>query len=260
METAGLRARDMKERIAENLQRIRDEIAQACDRDHRDPREVELVAVTKTADVDAIGALLDLGHAHIGESRVQELVDRHSALQAKPTHKLDEPPPGTTTPQPAPARAHWHMVGHLQRNKVKPLLPIVEMIHSVDSLRLAEEINTTAARLGLDDKVHILLQVNTSREKQKHGLAVGAVLALAEQVMTLPNLKIGGLMTMAPLTEDAEKARFCFGRLREIFEEIRDEKILGPTFKHLSMGMSNDYIPAIEEGATLIRIGSALFE
>ena len=152
------------------------------------------------------------------------------------------------------------MIGHLQRNKVKPILKSVEMIHSVDSLRLAEEINTTAARIGLNHRVKILMQVNTSKEKQKYGLAVGAVNALAEQIMTLPNLEICGLMTMAPLTEDMELCRFCFVRLREVFEELSGEKIVGPAFQHLSMGMTQDYPIAIESGATIIRIGSAFFE
>ncbi len=151
------------------------------------------------------------------------------------------------------------MIGHLQRNKVKALLPIVEYIHSVDSLRLAEEINTAAARLGLDRKVKIFLQVNTSEEKQKFGLAVGAVSALTEQIITLPNLQVVGLMTMAPQVDDPEQCRFCFARLREIFEDLRSEKIAGREFRHLSMGMSNDYVVAVEEGATMLRIGSALF-
>jgi len=156
-------------------------------------------------------------------------------------------------------RPCWHMVGHLQRNKVKQLLQIVGYLHSVDSLRLAEEINTCAAKLGLAKKVKLFLQVNTSQEKQKHGLAVGAVGALAEQIITLPNLEIVGLMTMAPLTNDQEKCRFCFSRLREIFEELRGENVCGPNFRHLSMGMSQDYVTAVEEGATMLRIGSAIF-
>ena len=151
------------------------------------------------------------------------------------------------------------MVGHLQRNKVKHILPIIDFIHSIDSLRLAEEINTAAARLGMENKIKVLLQVNTSQEKQKYGLAVGAVSALAEQVQTLPNLQVCGLMTMAPFTEDENRCRFCFSRLREIFDEMRGEHVVGPSFTHLSMGMSQDYEIAVEEGATMLRIGSALF-
>ncbi len=244
------------EKIAENLHRIRNQIAESCTKSGRLPEEVTLVAVTKTVGREDINALLEQGQADLGESKVQDLGQKIKEMQESFTPKLE--PPGS--PVPSPVQPRWHMIGHLQRNKVKPVLKAVEMIHSVDSLRLAEEINTTAARIGLNHRVKILLQVNTSKEKQKYGLAVGAVNALAEQVMTLPNLEICGLMTMAPFTEDMDKCRFCFMRLREVFEELRGEKIVGPAFRHLSMGMTQDYPVAIEAGATLIRIGTALFE
>lgn len=277
----------MENKIADNLKRIQSNIADACSRVNRDPREVRIIAVTKTVDMDAVYALLRLGLTELGESRVAELVQRQAAAKEYLSRNQDLPR-GDNSKAPSAASPdddtlsgvapHWHMVGHLQRNKVKPLLPIVDMIHSVDSLRLAEEINTAAARLGLDHKVKILLQVNTCKEKQKYGLAVGALLPLAEQIETLANLQIVGLMTMAPLMSGAgdyleptdipalagpgklPDPRFCFTRLRELFEEIRGEKIAGPQFRHLSMGMSQDYIAAVEEGATLLRIGTALFE
>lgn len=245
----------MKEKIADNLKHVTDNIAEACARSNRDPRDVRLIAVTKTVDIDVIETLLSLGQADLGESRVQQLVERHTALQDSNIHPANGEVAAT-----APIQPHWHMVGHLQRNKVKQLLPVVDYIHSVDSLRLAEEINTAAARLGLAEKVKIFLQVNTSKEKQKFGLAVGAVDALAEQVQTLPNLRIVGLMTMAPLTADSGVCRFNFARLREIFDDMYHQKICGPHFKHLSMGMSQDYVAAVEEGATMVRIGTALFE
>ncbi|MBN1437603.1 MAG: YggS family pyridoxal phosphate-dependent enzyme [Sedimentisphaerales bacterium] len=246
----------MKKRIADNLQRIRDNVAEACLRKNRDPNEVRIVAVSKTVDVDAILSLLELGHLELGESQVQQLIQRDARIRETLARQreLHSTPESQALPRP-----HWHMIGHLQRNKVKQVLPLVDMIHSVDSLRLAEEINTGVAKSGLAHKAKILLQVNTSQEKQKFGLAVGAVSALAEQIKTLPNLEIAGLMTMAPLTDDAEISRFCFGRLREIFEEMRGERIVGPECTHLSMGMSQDYIAAVEEGATILRIGSALF-
>ncbi|MBN1764418.1 MAG: YggS family pyridoxal phosphate-dependent enzyme [Sedimentisphaerales bacterium] len=248
---------ETKKRIEDNLKCIKDNIAEACQRVRRDPQEIRLVAVTKTVDINAIRALLELGHCELAESRVQELVQRNAMIKESISRHVELP--GASDGN-RPILPRWHMVGHLQRNKVKQLLPIVEYVHSVDSLRLAEEINTAAARLGLNDKVKIFLQVNTSQEKQKYGLAVGAVVALAEQVETLPNLQTVGLMTMAPLTGDQESCRFCFIRLREIFEEIIDRKVCGPYFRHLSMGMSQDYITAVEEGATMVRIGSALFE
>ena len=215
-----------------------------------------MVAVTKTVEVDTIRLLLEAGQLELGESRVQQLMQRQAMIQEFLGRRQ-----GLGIDMSNPIRKPlWHMIGHLQRNKVKQLLPVVEYIHSVDSLRLAEEINTNAARLGLADKVKIFLEVNTSQEKQKNGLAVGAVEALAEQVRTLPNLEMVGLMTMAPLTEDQELCRFCFVRLREIFEEMRGKKVVEPQFKHLSMGMSQDYVTAVEEGATMVRIGTAIFE
>ena len=192
----------------------------------------------------------------LGESRVQQLMQRQAMIQEFLGRRQEL---GADLSNPI-GKPLWHMVGHLQRNKVKQLLPVVGYIHSVDSLRLAEEINTNAARLGLVNKVKIFLEVNTSQEKQKTGLAVGAVEALAEQVVTLPNLEMVGLMTMAPLTEDMDKCRFCFVRLREIFEEMRGKNIVGAQFEHLSMGMSQDYVAAVEEGATMVRIGTAIFE
>jgi hypothetical protein len=149
------------------------------------------------------------------------------------------------------------MIGHLQRNKVRQVLPIDVLIHSLDTLRLAEEINTAASKLNKYPKV--LLQVNCSNEPQKYGVPVGAATHLAEQIETLPNLQLVGLMTMAPLTHNKDVVRACFVRARELFVEISGEKIVGPYFNELSMGMSSDYEVAVEEGATILRIGSAIF-
>jgi PLP dependent protein len=251
------RPEEMKKKITENLRRIKDEIGEACARVQRDPSQVRLVAVTKTVEVDTIRMLLEMGQRDIGESRVQELVQRHAMIEESISRRQEM---SEETEEPLLPRPNWHMVGHLQRNKVKQILEIVDYFHSVDSLRLAEEINTCAAKLGLSQKVKIFLQVNTSQEKQKHGLAVGAVGALAEQIMTLPNLEVVGLMTMAPWTDDQELCRFCFGRLREVFEELRGERVCGEDFRQLSMGMSQDYVTAVEEGATMLRIGTAIFE
>ena len=247
----------MKEKIVENLERIRSSVADACRRARRESDEVRLIGVTKTVELSIIRLLMELGLMELGESKVQELIEREASIKETISGRL-ELLQGARGEEPV--RPRWHMIGHLQRNKVKQLLPVVDYIHSVDSLRLAEEINTAAARLGLNDKVKIFLQVNTSQEKQKYGLAVGAVTALAEQVETLPNIKIVGLMTMTPLGGDQDVCRSCFVRLREIFAEIRGGRVCGPYFRHLSMGMSQDYITAVEEGATMIRIGTALFE
>lgn len=247
----------MKKKIADNLKRIQDDIAGACARARRRPEDVRLIAVTKTVEPDIIRHVLELNLTDLGEAKVQDLLHRHAIIEESIQRRAAL---AAADNAPLLPRPRWHMIGHLQRNKVKQLLPIVSLIHSVDSLRLAEEINTMAAKLGLDQKVKILLEVNTSQEKQKFGLAVGAVTAMADQIQTLPNLQLVGMMTMAPLTEDSQIPRFCFARLREIFEELRGIRVVGPEFKHLSMGMSQDYIQAVEEGATLLRIGTALFQ
>src|SRR5687767_15210921 len=149
------------------------------------------------------------------------------------------------------------MIGHLQRNKVKPVLPLVSLVHSIDSLRLAEEMDAAAAKLG--KRVPVLMQVNASEEGSKSGVAVGASVHLAEQLDTMPNLQMVGLMTMGPLDGTENDTRRVFARTREIFEEMKWHKIGGTGLRHLSMGMSNDFEAAILEGATLIRVGTALF-
>ena len=158
---------------------------------------------------------------------------------------------------PAPAKIRWHMIGHLQRNKVKPVLPAVHMIQSIDSLRLAEEVDSQAAKINR--RIPVLLEVNASEESAKTGVAVGAAIHLAEQIDSMENMHIMGLMTMAPLEAPEEKIRRVFARTRELFEEVRWHKIGGTALRHLSMGMSNDFEWAIAEGATMVRIGSALF-
>ena len=219
----------------------------ACARCGREPGEVKLVIVTKSATIEAVEEVIGLGFVELGENRVQQL-KRVSA-------QIDEFLAGGGTG--LPEKVNWHMIGHLQRNKVRQVLPMVSLIHSVDTLRLAEEINASAPKLNLCPRV--LLQVNTSNEPQKYGVPVGAATHLAEQIESLPNLKLVGLMTMAPLTHNKDVIRACFVRARELFIEMRGEKIVGPEFTELSMGMSSDYELAVEEGATILRIGSAIF-
>jgi len=242
----------MRRKLAENLKRIRERIQTACGRSGRRPEDVRLVTVTKTVEVDIIRAVIEMGLLELGENRVQELVKRAGMINEylSRRRKLD---PGSTPPEP-----RWHMIGHLQRNKVKSVLPWVSMVHSLDNLRLAEEISKEAQHLGIT--VPVLVQVNVAGEKTKHGIAVGATSHLTEHVRTLPGLQIVGLMTMAPLTNDPEGARPCFRRLREIAEDMRHERVVGPEFTELCMGMTNDFEVAIEEGATTIRLGRALFE
>ena len=190
-----------------------------------------------------------MGFNHLGENRVQQL----KRVSAQMTEFLEAEDHHSELPD----KIHWHMIGHLQRNKVRQVLPITSLIHSVDTLRLAEEISAAATKLDLCPRV--LLQVNTSNEPQKYGVPVGAATHLAEQIETLPNLELIGLMTMAPLTRNKDVIRTSFVRARELFYEMRGEKIVGSQFTELSMGMSSDYEIAIEEGATILRIGSAIF-
>ena len=234
--------------IRENIERIRDKVAAAAGRARRDPADVHLVAVTKAADVEDIRTLLELGVADLGESRANQLTDRAEEIAAWLSRRRKDPP----------LAVRWHMVGHLQRNKVRKVLPVVSLIHSVDSLRLAEGIDRRAEQEGAT--AEFLLQVNCAEEPAKHGVAVGAAVALAEQICTLAHVRLRGLMTMAPLSGNPEKARPFFVRLRELFEEMASEKIGGRDFTHLSMGMTQDYEVAVEEGATLLRIGTALFD
>jgi hypothetical protein len=236
-------------RILERVKRVKDTINSTCARFGRNPSEVKLVVVTKSADIEVIKEVIRLGFTELGENRVQQL--------KKVSAQIAEFLVAASDDAILPEKVSWHMVGHLQRNKVHQVLPMVSLIHSIDTLRLAEEISTFASKLNLCPKV--LLQVNTSDEPQKYGVPVGAATHLAEQIETLPNLKLIGLMTMAPLTRDKDIIRTCFVRARELFIEMRGEKIVGPEFTELSMGMSSDYELAIEEGSTILRIGSAIF-
>ncbi|TSA45370.1 YggS family pyridoxal phosphate-dependent enzyme [bacterium] len=236
--------------ISERIKRIKDNISSTCVRCGRDPDEIKIVIVTKSAAIEAIKEVVGLGYTDLGENHVQQL----KKVSAQASFFLGQAGDNSASP---PRTINWHMIGHLQRNKVRQVLPLVFMIHSVDTLRLAEEINVSAAKLNLCPKV--LLQVNTSDEPQKYGVPVGAAMHLAEQIDTLPNLKLVGLMTMAPLTHNKSAIRTCFTRARELFIEMQGEKVVGPQFAELSMGMSADYEIAIEEGATILRIGSAIF-
>ncbi|MCJ7692143.1 MAG: YggS family pyridoxal phosphate-dependent enzyme [Sedimentisphaerales bacterium] len=236
-------------KITERIERIKQNISSACARSDRDPANVKLVVVTKSADFERVKQIIKLGFTELAENRAQQL--------KKVAAQTDEFLAGANTNHKLPKKIKWHMIGHLQRNKVRQVLPVTSLIHSVDTLRLAEEINASAPKMNVQPKV--LLQVNISNESQKYGVPVGAAIHLAEQIETLPNLKLIGLMTMAPLTHNKDVIRSCFVRARELFVEMKGEKVVGPKFTQLSMGMSSDYEIAVEEGATILRIGSAIF-
>jgi pyridoxal phosphate enzyme (YggS family) len=243
-----------KSPLAVKLDEVRDRIADACAKAKREPGEVTMIAVTKTAAPEQIREILQLGVGDLGESRVQVLQQR--AAQVNEFFARQQAHGGAAA-ENLPAKLRWHMIGHLQRNKIKPILPLVSVIHSIDSLRLAEELDAQAAKAGR--KLPVLMQVNASEEPQKSGVAVGAAVPLAEQIATMDNVQIVGLMTMAALEGDEKTIRQTFARTRELFEEMRFNKIGGQHMRHLSMGMSNDFEHAIQEGATMVRIGTLLF-
>jgi len=236
-------------KIATRIEHVKEVVASACARAGRVPEKVKLVIVTKSADIEAIKEVIGLGFTELGENRVQQL----KKVSAQVSDVLQQSNGETAVAK----QVSWHLIGHLQRNKVRQALPLAALVHSVDTLRLAEEISAAGAKLNLQPQV--LLQVNTSNEPQKYGVPVGAATHLAEQIESLPNLQLAGLMTMAPLTHNKDVVRSCFVRARELFVEMRGERIVGPQFAELSMGMSSDYEVAVEEGATILRIGSAIF-
>lgn len=219
------------EDIASNLARVKSEIADACARAGRSPDEVSLLLVTKTFSPETIRIAYDLGHRLFGENRVQEAAEKIKRL-----------PPDIT----------WHMVGHLQTNKVKRALDLFSVIESVDRLPLAEEISRRATR-----PIPCLLEVNTSGEESKHGIAPGEARFLVEKMLGLPRIKLVGLMTLGPYPVSEKVSRKAFSLLRKIRDDIARE--FGISLPVLSMGMSEDYIWAIEEGATEIRLGRAVF-
>lgn len=224
-----------------NLNRIRDRVEAACTRAGRDVSDVTLVAVTKYAELDWVRALIDLGVFDLGESRPQQLVSRAQAL---------------------PREVRWHMIGHLQRNKVDLLLPIVNRLHSVDSMRLLHAIDKEAKKQLVGDTAlpRILLEVNVSGEESKDGFNPEELQSVWPTICEMDSIAVEGLMTMAPLSDDPESARAVFRSLRQFRDQLVEASSGQRQLPDLSMGMSGDFEVGIEEGATLIRVGSSLFE
>ncbi|MEM9346630.1 MAG: YggS family pyridoxal phosphate-dependent enzyme [Planctomycetota bacterium] len=236
---------------------VSERIASAAARGGRRAEDVVLVAVTKYATVDQIQKTLELGVMDFGESRGQNLAQRVAQIDEFIQRRAQLAAAAPRSKQLVPEQVRWHMIGHLQRNKVKQVVPLVSLVHSVDSLRLAEELHNYASRHDLT--IDILMQVNTAGEAQKTGVAAPAAIHLAEQIDTMMHLRLRGLMCMAPYTEEPETTRPFFARTREIFEDIRTSGYVDESFNVLSMGMSGDFEIAIEEGANVIRLGSALY-
>lgn len=220
--------------IAENLKSVRQRIVRSCEKIARDPDDVRLVCVTKEADTDEIKEVLEAGVTDLGENRVQDALLKYRVIGDRP---------------------NWHLVGHLQTNKVKDAVKIFSLIHSVDSLRLAKELDKEAGRIN---KIQaILIQVNTSREPAKFGVAPDEVLDIFKKMALYRNISIKGLMAIAPEVNNPELSRPYFRMLRELKERVNS--MLNVQCSILSMGMSNDFEVAIEEGSNMVRIGRAIF-
>lgn len=243
--------------IREAYQRVKQRIAEAAHRSGRKGEDIAVVAVTKHATPDQIRAIVELGQMDLGENRAQQLQQRVAMLDEYLQRRRTLGAATTRGKGELPDRVRWHMIGHMQRNKVKQVVPLINLIHSVDSLRLCEELHTFGSRLN--EPIDILLQVNASGEPSKYGVALPAAIHLAEQIDSMVNLRLRGLMTMAPQFENPEDARPTFTRTTELFAEIHKAGIGGNAFRILSMGMSNDFEIAIEEGANLVRLGRILF-
>ncbi len=222
--------------VQENLRAVREKIEAACQRAGRDPKEVTLIAVSKTKPVEMMEEAYAMGQLDFGENKVQEITRKYEEL---------------------PSKVRWHMIGHLQRNKVKYIVGLVSLIHSVDSFRLAETISQEAVKKNVT--VPILLEVNVAGEESKYGITCEETITLAEQISKLPNIRIEGLMTIAPYVTDPEENRPVFRKLRQLGVDIKAKNMNNVNVNVLSMGMTGDYEVAIEEGATMVRVGTGIF-
>ena len=222
--------------LAENLKIVEEKICAACKRANRNRDEVTLIAVSKTKPVSMLNEVYHEGIRCFGENKVQELTEKYDKL---------------------PEDVKWHLIGHLQRNKVKYIIDKVELIHSVDSIRLAETIEQEAAKRNVI--ANILIEVNVAEEDSKFGLKVEDVLPIVEEIAKFPHIRIKGLMTIAPYVENPEENRNVFASLQKLSVDIAEKNIDNVSVEILSMGMTNDYEVAIEEGATMVRVGTGIF-
>lgn len=222
--------------LKENLDIVRENIKRACDRAGRSYDEVTLIAVSKTKPLSDIETLMQYGETEFGENKVQELVDKYETISSP---------------------VHWHLIGHLQTNKVKYIVDKVSLIHSVDSVHLAKEIEKEAAKHNLI--VDILIQVNIAHEDTKFGIDETAVYDLLNEIKDYPHIRVNGLMTIAPFVDNAEENRIHFRKMNQLLLDIKSKNIDNINMNILSMGMTNDYEVAIEEGATMVRVGTGIF-
>lgn len=222
--------------IKASIEEIQANIKEAAMKSGRDPKAITLIAVTKTRTIDEMKAVAQLGCVAFGENKVQELERKYDQFDDS---------------------INWHLIGHLQRNKVRFIVDKVKLIHSVDSIRLAKAINKEAAKRNM--VANILVQVNIANEETKFGLAKEDVISMLKEIGKFENIKVKGLMAMAPYTDQAEDNRAYFRQIKDLSVDINSQKIDNIDIKELSMGMTNDYTVAIEEGATMIRIGTGIF-
>ena len=222
--------------VVENLREVEKKVCEACRRSGRDRDEVTLIAVSKTKPVSMIEELFAVGTRDFGENKVQELCGKYEAL---------------------PKDIRWHLIGHLQRNKVKAVVDKACLIHSVDTLRLAEAISQEAQRQGR--VVPVLIEVNVAGEESKFGVSPEETEKLVGEAAKLPGIQVQGLMTIAPFVENPEENRAVFSNLKKLYVDIKTKNIDNVAMNVLSMGMTNDYEVAIEEGATMIRVGTGIF-
>ena len=222
--------------LKENLNQVEANVKAACERAGRKREDVTLIAVSKTKPVEMLQEIYNEGVRDFGENKVQEMCEKIEQM---------------------PSDIKWHMIGHLQRNKVKYIIDKVELIHSVDTYRLAEEINIQAKKHGI--VVPILVEVNIAGEESKFGTSAEDAMLLVEEISALENVRIKGLMTIAPYVEDAEDNRLYFRKIKQLSVDITNKNIDNVSMEILSMGMTGDYQVAIEEGATMVRVGTGIF-
>ncbi len=235
--------------ITQNLDTVKQRITDAAQRSGRLPEKIGLIAVTKGVDVSQIQNIIDEGVTDIGENRIQEAQKKYDIINQSKENGTQE--------NNINCNCNWHLIGHLQRNKVKSALEMFSLIHSVDSIRLYKEISNRSKEKK--NPTRVLLQINTTGEVSKFGIAVDEVISFIEEAHTYPNVAICGLMTIGILSVSPEDNRPAFELLRNLSEKIEKQQFSGVEMQYLSMGMTNDFEIAIEEGANLVRIGTAIF-
>ena len=222
--------------IADNIKIVENDIKNACEKVNRDPKDITLIAVTKTLGTDIINEALETGVKNIGENKVQEIMEKYDKIEYAP---------------------NWHLIGHLQTNKVKYIIDKVDLIHSLDSLKLAKEIDKRAR--NTNRIMDVLIQINIANEETKFGLSYNELDNFIREIATYENIRVQGLMAIVPYVINPEEVRPYFRKMKEIFDGLENSPYENINMKYLSMGMTNDYQVAIEEGSNMVRIGTGIF-